>query len=210
MQAFFLQGSQRKLFAVFYPAKQSETTKFILHIPAFAEELNCARHVISQQGRAFSEQGYSVLQVDLFGTGDSTGEFSDATWENWKQDVESACQWLASQGAETVTFWGLRLGSLLAIDCISSVNIKVDKLILWQPILHGEQFVTQFLRLKTAATLMDSSLSLLKVAELKQQVLSGQFIEVAGYLINPELMKKIIQLDALKIDLSENIDILIF
>ncbi len=207
MQAFFIQGIQRKLFSVYYPAKQGESSKFILHIPAFAEEMNCARHVISQQSRAFADQGYSVLQIDLFGTGESTGEFSDATWDIWKLDIDSACQWLALQGANTVTFWGLRLGSLLAMDCMSSVNLKVEKLILWHPVLFGEPFVTQFLRLKTVAGIMNGSLSQVKITDLKQQIMSGQFIEVAGYLINPEMMTILMQLDVLKIDISEDVEI---
>lgn len=209
MQAFFLQGMQRKLFAVFFPAEQSKDNKFILHIPAFAEEMNCARHIVSQQSRVFAEQGYSVLQIDLFGTGDSTGDFSEATWDSWKQDIESACQWLTAQGAESVTFWGLRLGALLAMECASHINLKVEKLILWQPVLFGEQFFMQFLRLKTVAAMMDSKLPAVKIGELKQQLLSGQFIEVAGYLLNPELMTVVMKLDASEINLPSGTEVVL-
>ena len=210
MQAFFLPSDKRKIFSVFHPAKGGEAAKFILHIPAFAEEMNCARHIISQQCRELANQGYSVLQIDLSGTGDSSGEFSEATWEGWKQDVETASQWLASQGAKSVTFWGLRLGALLAIDCVAAVSLKVEKLILWQPVLTGELFLMQFLRLKTAAAMMDGNSPAVKVSEFKRQLLSGQSVEVAGYLLNSELATAIISLDALQLDLPADIKVALF
>ena len=209
MQAFFLPLNGDEIFTVYYPADKGNK-QFILHIPAFAEEMNCARHIVSQQCRAFAELGYSVLQIDLFATGDSSGDFSEATWLNWKQSVGAACLWLAEQGAESVIFWGLRVGALLAMDCISTVNLKVDKLILWQPVLSGEQFVQQFLRLKTAGAMLDVNALPVKVTELKQQLLSGQFVEVSGYLLNPALMMPIIKLDAFEIEFPSEIELVLF
>jgi hypothetical protein len=63
-------------------------------------------------------------------------------------------------------------------------------------------FVMQFLRLRVVATVMDRSALQEKTADLKQQLLDGNAIEVAGYLLNPELINPILALRAGGLDLS--------
>lgn len=197
-QAFFLTGAQGALFALYYFPKQGKCNKFILHVPAFAEENNCSRHIVDQQCRAFVEQGYSVLVIDLYGTGDSQGDFADATWAHWQQDIVVASQWLHNQGAESITLWGLRTGALLAIQCVNRVQFKVDRLILWQPVLIGEVFVMQFLRLKVIAAMLDHTASKVSTQALKEKIFAGHPVEVAGYQLNPELIQPLLKINALQ------------
>ena len=56
--------------------------------------MNKSRRMAALQARAFAEMGFGVLQIDLFGCGDSSGDFSDARWDIWKQDL-IACQGVA-------------------------------------------------------------------------------------------------------------------
>jgi predicted acyl esterase len=64
--AFFLNTEGRALFSVFYPAQEVEFPKgFILHIPAFAEEMNKSRRMVALQAQAFAKNGYAVLVLDL-------------------------------------------------------------------------------------------------------------------------------------------------
>jgi len=192
MRPLFISGQAGPLFAVFYLPADASVNKAILHVPAFAEEMNKSRRMVALQARALAEQGYAVLVLDLFGTGDSGGDFGEATWQVWLQDLEAAMAWLIQQGAQTITLWGLRFGCLLALAAISKSRYPVKRLILWQPIVNGETFITQFLRLLVAASMLDNNARRESTAELKQRLLDGQAVEVAGYTLNPELVKPIL------------------
>ena len=57
--------------------------------------MNKARRMAALQSRALAAAGFAVLQIDLFGCGDSSGDFADASWAAWQQDVALAVQWLS-------------------------------------------------------------------------------------------------------------------
>lgn len=197
MQPLFIESSTGKLFAIYWsPAAGTPINKAIIHIPAFAEEMNKSRRMVALQARAFSNQGYAVLVFDLFGTGESIGDFGDATWQIWLQNIDTAIDWLKQQGAQSVDVWGLRMGALLAMDFVNYSKHRIERLIAWQPVLNGDVFITQFLRLRVAAAMMNNNAPREKTSDLKRQILEGQVIEVAGYLLNSDLVKPLIALRA--------------
>lgn len=210
MKPFYLPDHSGSLFCIYFPPVTGEVKRAILHVPAFAEEMNKSRHMVALQAREFANQGYAVLVLDLFGTGDSAGEFGDATWEIWLQNIATAIEWLKQQGAQTITLWGLRTGALLAMDFACRGQPKIDHLLCWQPVLSGETFITQFLRLRIAAAIMDSNAPKEKTSDLKRQLLEGQAIEVAGYCLNPDLIKPLLSLRADSMPLQDLKKIAIF
>ena len=144
-EAFFLPAQRGERFCIFHPAAGMPRGG-VIYIPPFAEEMNKARRMAALQSRAFAAAGYAVLQMDLFGCGDSSGDFSEATWELWKQDIALGVQWISERAGGTVTLWGLRLGALLALDAARICNPLPAAFVLWQPVLTGEALLTQFLR----------------------------------------------------------------
>lgn len=179
-----------------------DSPQCILHIPAFAEEMNKSRHMVAMQARMFAEQGYSVLVFDLWGTGDSQGEFSEATWDIWLNNIDIAINWLREKQYESISLWGLRSGALLAMDYLHQYRATIDKLICWQPVLNGEQFIMQFLRLRIAAAIMDKNAPQEKTSDLKKQLLDGNSLEVAGYQLNPELVNPVMAIRAQQLNLK--------
>ena len=196
MQPLFIPSPCGALFGIYYAPENQTTDRAILHIPAFAEEMNKSRLMLALQARNFAQAGYAVLVLDLFGTGESSGDFGAATWEIWLQNLHSACSWLTQQGAKTIDLWGLRTGCLLAMDFTERNPEKIRHLLFWQPVVNGETFITQFLRLRIAAAMMDNNASREKTSDLKQLLHSGQAIEVAGYTLNPDLVNPLISLRA--------------
>ncbi|MEQ1530677.1 MAG: hypothetical protein ABL925_15280, partial [Methylococcales bacterium] len=83
-------------------------------------------------------------------------------------------------------------------------------LVAWQPVLNGDSFITQFLRLRIVAAAMDRNAPQEKTTELKQQLVDGKAIEVAGYLLNPDLIVPMLSLQANDIDLSGIKELLLF
>ncbi len=159
----------------------------MVYIHPFAEEMNKSRRMAALQSRAFAAAGYAVLQIDLFGCGDSSGDFSEASWELWKQDVALGVRWIGERAAGEVTLWGLRLGALLALDAARVCNPTPVGFVLWQPILSGEALLTQFLRLRLASEMLSEGSAKTGVRELRAQLASGASLEIAGYTLAPQL-----------------------
>jgi exosortase A-associated hydrolase 2 len=159
----------------------------VLHVPAFAEELNKSRRMVALAMRALSDAGYAVLQIDLEGCGDSSGEFSDTTWAQWRADVGAAASWLRERHGGEFWLWGLRAGCLLATEAAAAMP-AVQGLLLWQPQSSGKQVLQQFLRLKMANQLQQGAGKGV-IEALRRDLDAGQCVEVAGYRLGPALAR---------------------
>lgn len=157
-----------------------------VYVHPFAEEMNKSRRMAAIASRALADRGWAVLQVDLQGCGDSSGDFGEARWAHWVDDVCDAHAWLARRhpGA-TAWLWGLRAGALLAAEAAQRMGCGHD-LLLWQPAQSGRSVLQQFLRLKAASALADGGgKALLEAA--RRELAAGHPVEVAGYTLHPGL-----------------------
>lgn len=196
LSPFFLEGLAGKLFSLYFsPGQGLRPEHFILFFPPFAEELNKSRRMVSLQARRFAAMGYGVLVVDYYGTGDSEGDFGNATWCIWQDDIEVAAAWLEQQGAKCISLWGLRFGALMAMRSVPLFQGKLDRILLWQPVIRGDQMMTQFLRLRLAADMIGAG-NKVTVRDLRGQLTAGRSVEVAGYALSPDLVEGI---DSLKL-----------
>lgn len=195
MRPFFLPGRSGNLFSLYFAPQTSQPApRGVLLFPPFAEELNKSRRMIALQARRFAEAGFPVLVVDLFGTGDSAGNFGDARWELWRDDMQHAGRWLAATGVQSIIAWGLRSGALLALDVARELPLPIERLLFWQPVIRGEQMMTQFLRLRLAADLTTPG-EKVSTQDLRAMLARGTPLEVAGYTLSPELVQRIDALD---------------
>ena len=157
----------------------------VLVVPPFGEEMNKCRRMIVEVARALAAEGTAVLVPDLYGTGDSEGEFRDADWETWKADLDTAVGWAKEQGWLLKGVLAIRLGSVLAAEWLRERNHALERAVLWQPVESGNAFLTQFLRLRVAASMMDSRRE--TVGELRKKLSGGETLEVAGYELSGRL-----------------------
>lgn len=165
----------------------------VLFLPPFAEELNKCRAMMALAARTLAAAGLQVLLVDLSGTGDSAGEFAEARIDTWQDDLAGVIAWADADGAPVTDVIGVRFGALLLPGLIPSLP-RLRRIVLWQPVASGQLQLSQFLRLRVAASLMgggdrDSGASLM--AELR----SGRTLEVAGYELSPALATGLESLD---------------
>jgi exosortase A-associated hydrolase 2 len=94
---------------------------------------------------------------------------------------------------------GARLGCLLAARVARESLPTIEKTVFWQPVTDGERYLTQFLRLRVAASMADASRKE-TVAQLKEQMRQAQTIEVSGYALPARLadqMEKLRLIDEL-------------
>jgi exosortase A-associated hydrolase 2 len=195
-EPFFLENGGSQRFCL-YHRPMSPCRGAVLYVHPFAEELNRARRMTALQARRLAAHGYGVLQIDLYGCGDSSGDFGDARWGVWKHDLAVAAGWLRERLGQPITLWGLRLGALLALDYAREARHSLGPLLLWQPVIDGSNYLTQFLRLRTmGAMLGDDSAAQPGTQSLRAALLSGQTLEIAGYDLAPELASAIDGLSA--------------
>jgi exosortase A-associated hydrolase 2 len=185
-EAFFLPAGAGARFCVFYPPAGVPLGS-IVYLHPFAEEMNKSRRMAALQARSFAARGYAVLQIDLLGCGDSSGDFGEARWSLWKDDVRVAQRWLRENAEGPVHLWGLRLGALLAADCARERDMSPASLLMWQPVINGAQFLAQFLRLRLGSEMLSGVAPRGGTGELRAQLAAGSALEIAGYELAPEL-----------------------
>lgn len=180
----------------------------LLYLHPFADEMNKSRRMAALQSRALAEAGCAVLQIDLQGCGDSSGDFAEASWQGWLDDAARGAAWLRAQhGAEPpLWLWGLRAGALLAVQAATRLDGRTN-LLLWQPPASGKALLQQFLRLKTLGDLKDRAdaqgAPKTGTDGLRQDLAAGRAVDVAGYALAPALASG---LDRAAMDPPANVD----
>lgn len=195
-EAFFLPSTSEmdgQRFCLFYKAQGPAVRGHILYIHPFSEEMNKARRMAALQSRALAKAGYSVLQIDLQGCGDSSGDFGDATWEHWITDVVQGCLWLRNQQRASnsnsdevpLWLWGLRAGCLLAAEAAGRLKEPCN-FIFWQPPSSGKSLLQQFLRLKVVGDMLSGQAKGI-MEEIRRKIARSEPVEIAGYTIAAQL-----------------------
>ncbi len=184
--AFVLAGAKGPLCAWYFaPAADVAPLGDVLVVPPFGEEMNRCRAMVALQARALARIGAGTLVLDPFGTGDSAGEFVDADWPLWRDDLLRGVAWLARFGQGCRGLLGVRLGAIMAAELASQCP-EIGHLIFWQPVLNGKTFQTQFLRIRVAAELNRPD-RIKSTNDLRALSAAGQPVEVSGYQLGPAL-----------------------
>lgn len=187
VQPLFIDGTAGRLFALYHPPTSEHRDGCdVIYVPPFAEEMNRSRRMAALQARALAAAGVGVLALDLFGTGDSAGDFGEARWEIWREDVAAAGDWLVARNGRPLALWGLRLGALLAAEVAARQPDRFRRLVLWQPVAEGKTMLTQFLRVQLA-TAMAAGGNRETTESLRATLAAGRPVEIAGYELAPEL-----------------------
>jgi exosortase A-associated hydrolase 2 len=198
LDPFFLDSPNGRLFAVHHrPVDAALTRGHVLCVPAFNEEMNRCRSMVALQAQAFARLGIGTLVIDLLGTGDSAGNYVDARWNNWLDNIRAGMNWLNEQPGGFRGFLGVRLGAIFAAEALNKLSAPNAALILWQPVVDGKQHFTQFLRMRIAAQMERPHLPKETTNSMREQLAAGQSLEVSGYEIHPEFAAA---LDAARLD----------
>lgn len=175
---------------------QSFDGRCVLVCPPFAEEMNKSRRMLTELSALLNARGIAVVIPDLFGTGDSEGDFADATWQRWLADLAIAEQWIHDRGWRVEALLGIRLGCVLAAQYAATRSSPVAHMIFWQPATDGARALDQFLRLRVAASLMSDVKE--STADFKARFAAGEAVEIAGYAVAPTLARELEQVGLLK------------
>ena len=184
-RVFHVETTRGRRFALLTLPAADTPVGGMLFVHPFAEEMNKSRRMVALAAAAFASVGWAVLQVDLTGCGDSDGDFGDADWQSWLDDVSAGWSTLGEVSPGPNAIWTLRAGCLVAADWLAQRNER-PPLLMWQPVQSGRVHLTQFLRLKAASQMVHGGEGV-KVSALLDALAAGEHVEVAGYSISPGL-----------------------
>lgn len=180
---------------IHHAPEQGRPRGLVVYAHPFAEEMNKSRRMAALQARALAAQGFAVAQIDLLGCGDSAGDFGDASWTRWVDDIVQTTAWLQQAHPLKVGtrplplwLWGLRAGCLLAAEAGARLAAQGQacNFLFWQPAPAGKLLLQQFLRLKAAGELLAGQTKEV-MEKLRAELSAGRPVEVAGYRLDPAL-----------------------
>jgi len=165
----------------------------------FAEERKSGYRAMVLAARALCEAGFAVLRFDYRGTGDSEGEFQDATVSTREADIAAAMAQLAElSGCDRIGLLGLRLGSLFAAR-VAEQRGDVSFLVMWEPVTNGKSYFMADLRKKLIKEMMTAGKGSAKREEIVESLKDpATIIDFDGYLVSGAMYGELEPLDLLK------------
>jgi exosortase A-associated hydrolase 2 len=205
---FFSSGDAR-LYGFYEPPRSAPRTTGVLFVHGAFEERQDAHLVMRDAAERLATKGFPALRFDLYGHGDSDGEFEDATFDTWVANTQDAARELARlSGCNRIALVGLRLGGLVAAAAAASGSelpvgdsekIVLERLVLWQPVVDGNAYVMDVLRAFLAAEMMVHRRASTTRDALVSRLREGQQVNVYGYHLSPSLFDSLarVRLDTL-------------
>jgi len=140
MQPFWATCNNRRLAAIWRQGAASEQVWILC--PPFAEEEKCARRILTEIALDLQRAGHSSLLFNFSGTGDSEGDFANATLENWRDEIVAMCELAQHRKPNAkIHLLGVRLGASLAAQVAE--KCAVENLVLLEPVLDGKAYLAQ-------------------------------------------------------------------
>jgi pimeloyl-ACP methyl ester carboxylesterase len=143
---FYFGDASRRLFGIYHPPKgPSPRSHGVVLCYPFGQEYMRSHRAFRQLANLLSRRGFHVFRFDYHGTGDSDGESTEASVNEWPRDVGRAIDELEGNAdIERVSLVGLRLGAAMATLCARG-RADIDDLVLWDPVVSGSAYLGEVL-----------------------------------------------------------------
>ena len=177
--AGYFEVSGAHLYTVLHRA--SEPVARVLLIGPFASERQNSYLPWVRWARYLAARGFDVLRYDHRGVGESLGQFENATFSNWADDLTLLSDWFKKLEPEMpLLLHGLEIGALLACGAFNqSIG---DALLLWSPPTDANQALrSALLRWVGLEQLLKPGAERKSAADDIRQLERGLSIEVEGY-----------------------------
>lgn len=170
-----------RVFVAHHRPEQSASRAVVMCSPLGEEKL-WAHRVFVSLARDLAQAGFAVLRFDFRGEGDSDRQFEDTDLDTRVQDarmaVDRVLEWNPS--VMDVTLLGLRLGASIAAAAASG-NQRVSRLVLWDPVVDGSQYMQGVLRLNLMYQMALHRKVLENRDALVARLATGGTVNIEGY-----------------------------
>lgn len=185
MNPFYFGTGQRQLFGLYTPARTAgASARAIVLCHPWGSEYLYAQRSMRQLASMLTAAGFHVLRFDYFGTGDSASDMTQADLKGWEDDIEMAIEELKdTTEAKRVALVGLRLGATLAASVAAKRRKDVDALVLWDPIVSGNEYLLELMRYLSSRPLAE-----VKPAANAPEVCCGY--EIRGFRLTENMVRE--------------------
>jgi len=186
---YFYRGVTRLFGMLHAPSAPGSSLAYVMSHP-FGEEKLWSHRVFVVFARTLAARGIPVLRFDYTGAGDSAGETASTSVDTYLDDLGAAVEALVARvpAATRVGLVGLRFGASLAAQFAERARLTQKfpvvlggPLALWDPILDGESYIQELLRINLSTQLAVYG----KVQEsrevLVERIRAGGIANVEGY-----------------------------
>ena len=187
-EAFFFGPSNKQVFATYHPASGGGGQVLTVICPPLFADYMRTQLALRELAMALAERGQHVLRFDYRGTGDSSGELSEAMVSDWLEDIALAIrEGREISGSSMVRLLGVRAGALLACAAARASG-DVQRLVLWDPIPDGAGYLETLRRVQTLMLQRNIHLSR---AERREAI-----HDCEGYRVSKRMLEQLPLLDA--------------
>lgn len=164
--------------------RRSSNAFGIVLCPPIGSEYMRSYRTVRHIADALAKKGHTVLRIDYQGTGNSSGHETDANRVSmWCSSIKSALDLLKTDfQCQHLGLVGMRVGANLA--AIVSCEYPIDSLTMWAPIKKVNQYAREM-----------QALSLVGREDHPPTPKSNGDLEVAGYLLQKQVVEDLIQHD---------------
>ena len=148
MEPFYFRKASKPLLGIYHPPKINmvQNVGVVLCYPMGQEYIRSYRSLV-QLARLLSSAGIHVLRFDYYGCGDSDGDCTQGSFQQWIDDILAAVNELDKGcGLGKVCLAGLRLGATLAMIA-GTKQSDIDSIILWDPVTDGKIYLEESISL---------------------------------------------------------------
>jgi alpha/beta superfamily hydrolase len=195
--AFFFEHSGHRLYAYLHvPTVAAKKTGCVLVHPLM-EERQDAHPVLRDLAEAMADQGFPTLRVDLYGCGDSSGEWEEATIEAWLHNIVGAAEQLRQRmGVESIVLAGLRFGATLAAMASNVTDARA--VVMVQPIVRGGGYIKDLLLASVTSDMVLHRKAGTTRERLIEDLESGRTVNLFGYHFTPTQFRAIKDIDLVR------------
>jgi exosortase A-associated hydrolase 2 len=197
---FYFGEPEQRMFGVLHQPSEETDVKpggWVLCSP-FAEERSNAQRLMVEWARALCQEGFWVLRFDYRGYGDSSGLFEQFTLDDALDDVKTAVRILEERsGVPCRGLCGLRMGATLAVMAASQDDRK-PLLVLWEPIVNGDAYVDDLLRIVMAREMAHTEAAPTTRVDLRESLAAGETLTVQGHGITQAMFRSLVSVDLLQ------------
>jgi hypothetical protein len=184
---FFFENKGYNIFGILHsPSKRHINAGFVLCYPAvFEGPSDFYRQIYATFARKLASIGYYILRFNYMGTGDSAGNFEDATVESRVSDIMRAIVLLKEKsGIRRIGLLGMGLGATWAGLAAVESTIRVDPLIFWEPVVDAEKLFDINFRQAIALQNVLFHEILFDRKQIVESIISNGSAEYDGYQLN--------------------------
>lgn len=189
LQPSLVSATNGKLYTLLRQPVSGRPEAIAVIVPPFAEEANKSRHMFSQLSQHLADAGIASLLFDYYGTGESFGNFEDASLASYTQDLVDVIAQAKALDVP-VHLVCVRLGALVALNAWRDLG-GVAKVVFWNPVVSGKLLVNQFFRLRLASALTAAKGKKETAQTIRDELTSTGQTEIAGYSLGLDLVEQL-------------------